>query len=91
MSWSEPEYARHLATERRHFAWVLCRYGGLSDARAQAAALERYPYEPGDDPHRGLIFHDEAWHWAMLSIHGDAYVVDHPELVQPSAEYRALD
>jgi hypothetical protein len=58
---------------------------------ADPATLERYPYESSDEPNRGLIFHDEAWHWAMLRIYGDAYAGDHPELAQPSAEYRALD
>ncbi len=66
------------------------RYGGLSAAQAQAAALERYPYEAADAPYRGMIFHDPAWHWAMLRIHGDNYTREHPELMNPPAEYDAL-
>jgi hypothetical protein len=89
--WNEEEYVQFLMSERRSFAWVLQRHGRLSDTQAEAAALERYPYEADDEPFRGLIFHDESWHWAMLWIYGDAYTVDRPELVQPSAEYRALD
>jgi hypothetical protein len=77
--------------ERRRFAWVMQRHGGLTASQAEAAALKRYPYETGDAPHRGLVFHDESWHWAMLKIHGDSYVVEHPELIQPSAEYLRLD
>lgn len=67
------------------------RYGGLTPIRAEEAALECYPYETSDALYRGLVFHDEAWHWAMLKIHGGSYWVEHPELVQPSAEYTALD
>lgn len=91
MAWSEEAYVEYLAGERRRFAWVMQRHGGRSAAQAAAAALERYPYEASDEPYRGLIFHDEPWHWGMLAIHGDAYWVKHPELAQPSADYRALD
>ncbi|PKW00182.1 hypothetical protein ATK30_0269 [Amycolatopsis echigonensis] len=91
MTWSEEEYVEYLAGERRRFAWVMQRHGGLPAAQAEAAALERYPYEARGKPYRGLIFHDESWHWAMLKIHGELYWVAHPELTQPSADYRALD
>jgi hypothetical protein len=40
------------------------------------------------EPHRGLLFHDEAWHWAMLQTAGPQYWVNRPELKQPSAAYR---
>lgn len=90
-SWDEDEYVAYLAGERRRFAWVMHRYGGLTAAQADAAALERYPYEASDAPYRGLVFHDEAWHWAMLKIHGNNYTVTHPEMVLPPAEYKALD
>lgn len=89
--WSEEEYVDYLAGERRCFAWVMRRHGGLTEIQAEAAALERYPYQANDEPYRGLVFHDEAWHWAMRKIYGDSYVVQHPKLVEPSAEYRALD
>ncbi|MET8051629.1 hypothetical protein ABZU75_28920 [Streptosporangium sp. NPDC005286] len=89
--WGEDEYVAYLRDERRRFAWVMQRYEGLTSAEAEKAALERYPYEASDTPFRGLIFHDEAWHWAMLRIYNDRYHVDRPELAQPSAEYEALD
>jgi hypothetical protein len=66
------------------------RYGGLTAAGADAAALERYPYESSEAACRGLVFHDEAWHWAMLKIHQDGYWLTHPELASPPAEYNAL-
>ncbi|WP_329594920.1 hypothetical protein OG195_39985 [Streptomyces sp. NBC_01362] len=91
MTWSEAEYVECLRAERRRYAWLMQRYGELAPAEAWAAALDRYPYEPSDAPYRGLIFHDESWHWAMLAIHGDRYTVERPELAQPSAEYRALE
>ncbi|GGP90888.1 hypothetical protein GCM10010266_11920 [Streptomyces griseomycini] len=90
MTWSEAEYLEYLESEQRAFAWVMRRYGGLTPAKAWEEALECYPYEPAGHPCRGLVFHDEAWHWAMLTIHGDWYVVEHPELVGPPAEYEAL-
>jgi hypothetical protein len=89
--WTEDEYVDYLRAERSRFAWVVQRYGGFTPAHAEAAALERYPYEASDTPFRGLIFHDHSWHWAMLAIHGDLYWAEHPELVDPSTEYEALD
>ena len=90
MTWAENEYIRYLDAERRAFAWVMTAYGDMAPPQAVAAALERYPYEPPDSPHRGLIFHDEAWHWAMLRIHGETYMIEHPDLAVPPAAYRAL-
>ncbi|MEV2237543.1 hypothetical protein [Micromonospora sp. NPDC049891] len=89
--WSEDEYVQCLQDERRRFAWVMQRYGGLSATQARVAATQRYPFEADDAPYRGLVFHDEAWRWAMLKIYGEGYWIQHPELVEPSAEYRALD
>ncbi|MEU6237607.1 hypothetical protein [Kitasatospora sp. NPDC047058] len=90
MAWSEEAYCRCLELERRGYAWVMERHGGMSPEQAEQAALECYPYEPADDPYRGLVFHEESWHWAMLAIHGYHYVSEHPELVDPPPEYRAL-
>ncbi|MFF8381763.1 hypothetical protein ACF07V_37360 [Streptomyces sp. NPDC015661] len=90
MTWNEAEYLDYLESERRCYAWVMQHHGGLTADEASGAALEHYPYEPAEVPFRGLVFHDEAWHWAMLEIHGDRYVVEHPGLVQPSPDYRAL-
>ncbi|GAA2083286.1 hypothetical protein [Actinomadura alba] len=89
--WTEDEYVEYLHGERRSFAWVMQRYGSFTPAEAEAAALKHYPYEASDAPFRGLIFHDLSWHWAMLAIHGGSYWVEHPELVNPSPEYEALD
>ncbi|QKW07560.1 hypothetical protein HUT18_15420 [Streptomyces sp. NA04227] len=91
MDWTEAEYVEYLAGERRRYAWVMREYGGMGPEAAEAAALEEYPYESADAPFRGLVFHDEAWHWAMLRIHGHAYWVERPELTDQSAAYQALD
>ncbi|HJT98935.1 MAG TPA: hypothetical protein VJ696_11530 [Rhodanobacteraceae bacterium] len=83
----ERDYAAHLEDERRLFAWTLRRYGSWPEADALAASRLFYPYEaPGD--YRGLLFHAEAWHWAMLRLHGEQYWIAHPELEAPSQEYR---
>ncbi|MFB7369671.1 hypothetical protein ACFC0D_07530 [Streptomyces sp. NPDC056222] len=88
--WSEDEeeHVRILASERRGFAWVLHRYGGRTKAQAGAEAVEFYAYEPADKPYRGLVFHDEAWHWAMGRVFGDSYHRDRPELAAPPGEYK---
>jgi hypothetical protein len=52
-------------------------------------AEQFYAYEAPGDPMRGLVFHDEAWHWAMLRLFGDRYWVARPDLERPSSEYRA--
>jgi hypothetical protein len=89
--WSEDEYVQYLRDERRRYGWVMQRHGGLDAVQAEIAAAKRYPFEASDAPYRGLVFHDEAWHWAMLAIHGTAYWISHPHLAEPPAEYRALD
>jgi len=89
--WDEEEYAECLAGERRRFAWVMRRYGGLTPAQAESAAVKRYPYQARGVPFRGLIFHHQAWTWAMREIYGHFYGREHPDLVLPSAEYWALN
>jgi hypothetical protein len=91
MTWTEQEYCAYLEAERRRYAWVLHRFGDVTPEQAEAAAAEFYYYEPGDDPLRGLVFHDEAWHWALRGILGDNYPNEHPDLVAPPPEYDALD
>ena len=85
---SEEEYCRYLEAERHLYAFVLREHGGLPEADAQKQALERYPYESADDEFRALIFHDEAWHWAMLHMYGERYWDARPELETPSQAYR---
>ena len=87
----EIEYLEDLRAERSRYAWVLRTYGSIAAAQADQAAERRYPYEPPDAPYRGLIFHDEAWHWAMLELEGQDYAVRRPELVDPPEAYCALD
>lgn len=84
----EQEYCLYLAAERYLFAFVLGEHGGFSVAEAEREALLRYPYEPPEAEYRGLIFHDEAWHWAMLRLHGEGYWRERPELSEPSPAYR---
>jgi hypothetical protein len=91
LAWAEDEYAQYLQGERTRYAWVMRTYGAMTPAQAEEAAIRHYPYEPPETPFRGLVFHDEAWHWAMLTLKGDQYVLCHPELVEPPAAYTALD
>ncbi|WP_386066307.1 hypothetical protein ACFJIW_17440 [Tahibacter sp. UC22_41] len=90
--WQEDEtgYADYLEQERVLFAWCLRTVAGMPAAEAREAAEAFYDYEPASNPYRGLVFHDEAWHWAMLRIAGPDYWTTQPSLAQPSAEYRRL-
>jgi hypothetical protein len=83
----EPTYNRHLAHERHMFAWCLTNLGGLPQDAARASALSFYPYEAPSEPYRGLVFHDQAWHWAMLRVHGEGYSLNNPGSEKPSAAY----
>ena len=87
MRWTEAEYVAYLEAERHLFAWCLERYGGVSKEEAVKQALVRYPYQPAGTRLRGLIFHDQAWYWAMLHIKGQFYWMVNPELGRPSDEY----
>ena len=89
--WPEHKYLRYLKGERARYAWVMRTYAAMSSVQADEAADLRYPYEPPGTAYRGLIFHDEAWHWAMLALKGEQYWLRHPELLGPPEAYRALD
>ena len=83
----EESYLKYLNTERKLLAWCLEKHGNYSSGLARIESEKFYKYQTADDPSRGLLFHDEAWHWAMLRIFGDKYWQKHPELEKPSTEY----
>ncbi|CAN5709208.1 hypothetical protein BH09VER1_BH09VER1_44100 [soil metagenome] len=89
--WSDDDvmYREHLAHERHLYAWCLVAYGGLAQAGANAKAEEFYVEQSIAEPMRCLVFHDEAWHWAMLRIFGNAYWITRPGTESPSPEYKA--
>jgi hypothetical protein len=87
--WDDAEYSHYLEHERHMFAWVLERDGRVLSSEAWRRAVVFYTHEPPDAANRGLVFHDEAWHWAMLQIEGEGYWTRKPELEMVSAEYRA--
>ena len=86
---NESGYAEHLSHERHMFAWCFVQHGGATHTEAVILAESFYSYESEAEPYRGLVFHDEAWHWAMLRIVGEQYWQLRPELQAPSEEYRA--
>ncbi|MEV7971652.1 hypothetical protein [Cellulomonas sp. NPDC089187] len=87
--WSQEEYCRYLNAERRAYAWTLSELGGFTADTARSAAVEQYPYLGAADPYRGLVFHHESWHWAMLRLHGDRYWEREPGLLHPPSAYEA--
>lgn len=93
MAWNEPEdeadYLESLEHERHMYAWCLTRYSGLSPEAAAREAMSFYEYQPASYEYRGLVFHDVAWHWAMLRIRGDCYWLSDRGLETPSVEYQA--
>ncbi|WP_432174294.1 hypothetical protein [Streptomyces sp. Tue6028] len=89
-AWDDGGYDECLRAEREAYAWVMRSHGRMTRSQAGEAALRRYPYEPAGTPCRGLMFHDEAWHWAMLDLEGPQYWVNRPDLLDPPEEYRAL-
>ena len=87
----EEWYVETLGQQRGLHVWCLVRYGNLSEEEARANAADLYAYEPPDpEGDRGVVFHDSAWHWAMLRIHGFCYWHHHPELLPSSEEYNAM-
>lgn len=86
--WPEDEYLECLKHERHMFAWTLKTFGLIAQEEAGALTARFYPYEPPSLPLRGIVFHDEAWHWAMLQINGELYWKARPGLETPPPEYR---
>ena len=84
---TEEEYIELLESERKSYAWTLVKYGDSTNAQAKEIAESFYTYEPISDEHRGLVFHEEAWHWAMIRIKGEQYWLSYPELLEPSQDY----
>lgn len=84
---SEIEYKLQLEEQRHMYAWCLYNIGGYSLNEAKIKASEFYKYEPASEQHRGLIFHDDAWHWAMLFLKGEQYWIENPEFKNESLEY----
>jgi len=71
------------------YAWCLMKYGAIPPDQARTQAESFYEYEPATDQYRGLVFHDEAWHWAMIRIFGEGYWNHRPELSDPCKGYQA--
>ena len=73
--------------ERKLYSWCLVNYGNFTHKDAEKEALNFYKYESEENEYRGLVFHDESWHWAMIKIYGEKYWINKPELSSPSKEY----
>jgi len=85
----EKEYLAQLKQQRHMYQWCLREIGKLSETEARVQAKQFYKYESQSGEHRTLVFHDDAWHWAMLKIYGENYWVEHPELAEPSSDYES--
>ncbi|MGW0178549.1 hypothetical protein [Nocardia sp. NPDC003345] len=91
-SWARDRevYVQLLERERRRYAWVMHRYGDLTEAEAEEEAAHLYPFEDPDDEFYGMSFRDDAWHWAMRHLYG-LYWITHPELEDRVDEYYDIE
>lgn len=85
-AFGEDEYRAYLINEREAYVWTLVNYGGYSQNDAEKMAMDFYRDDPGNE----LIFHDSAWHWAMLKIFGNNYWDSLPDLLDPPTAYLEL-
>ncbi|MBN3067598.1 hypothetical protein H5A34_00800 [Pectobacterium brasiliense] len=83
----EEDYLAQLRRERHLFRWCLITYAAIPADAATAKAADLYGYQPPGTLNRGLILHDEAWHWAMLDMFGEQYWLNKPEYLTPSPRY----
>lgn len=84
---TEEEYISSLKQQSHMYEWCMKNIGGLTSSEAKLEAEKFYTYEPPSEEYRWLVFHDDAWHWAMLKIKGEQYWVAFPELANASTEY----
>ena len=84
---SEDEYLAQLNQQKHMYYWCLINVGSFSLNKAKNEAEKLYKYEHQTEGYRWLIFHDDAWHWAMLKIHGEQYWLKDPNLENESKEY----
>ena len=84
---TEEEYISSLKQQSHMYEWCLKNIGGLTTSEAKLEAEKLYTYVPPSEKYRWLVFHDDAWHWAMLKINGEQYWTSFPELAHASPEY----
>ncbi len=84
---TEEDYVYLLKQQRHMYTWCLRNIGSLTAHEAKLESEKLYNYEPPDKEYRGIVFHDDAWHWAMLKIKGEQYWSNFPDLVDPTNEY----
>jgi hypothetical protein len=84
----EADYRQRLHVERHMYAWTLVHTAGVEEAGAATRAEERYKLLPASDRYREMIFHDEAWHIAMLDLHGNCYWHREPGLEKSPEAYQ---
>ena len=83
----EEEYLKQLKQQRHMFEWCLLNIGTFSQEKIESASNRLFSYKPESDRYRWLVFHDDAWHWAMLEIKGEGYWRTYPNLERASIEY----
>ena len=90
-AFTEEQYALALDNIRYLFAWTLVRYGDFSHKKAKEEAMKQFPYQSENEDYRELVFHEEAWHWAMLFLYGENYWDNFPQYISFSDEYLTVE
>jgi hypothetical protein len=84
---TEEKYLVLLKHQRHMYKWCLQNIGNLPEGDARKEAETFYKYEPVEEKHRWIVFHEDAWHWAMLKLKGENWWLDFPELKEANTEY----
>lgn len=63
------------------------RVGQVDVAEAYRKALAFYPYHALSEGEREAVFGEDAWHWAMVSLFGETFPEQRPDLYQAPEEY----
>ncbi len=81
-------YSEQIRIEKHMYKWCLIKYGSLNHELADKQANDFYNFESEDNEYKYIVFHEEAWHWAMIKIHGENYWIVDPSLKSIPSEYK---
>ncbi|HSH96323.1 MAG TPA: hypothetical protein VK968_19405 [Roseimicrobium sp.] len=85
-AYTDAEYVAILTQERHMYAWTLVTFGAFRTEDAESHALQHYPYDPVGQ-NNPFLFHERAWHYAMIELHGSTFWTTKPEILHAPAAY----
>jgi hypothetical protein len=81
-------YCRRMSAERHMYAWTLVHAAGTERSAAEDRASQKYRLRPPGPHATDMRLHEEAWHLAMLDLHGNCYWHRQPGLERAPAAYQ---